>query len=114
MITGVHAMMYSPKAEAVRAFLRDKLDFPCVDAGDGWLIFKAPAIEMAAHPTDKAETHWDLGLMCDDLDATLAALAEKGVEHGPIGDAGWGKTSGLKLPDGSTLMIFQPLYPTAI
>jgi hypothetical protein len=114
MITGIHAMMYSPEAEAVRAFLRDKLEFPCVDAGGGWLTFQGPAIELAAHPKAGEGSHWDLGLMCDDLEATLASLAAKGVEHGPIGDTGWGKTSALKLPDGSNLTIYQPLYPTAI
>ena len=55
MITGIHAMMYSPRAEAVRAFLRDVLELPHVDAGGGWLIFKAPPAEMAVHPTEGAE-----------------------------------------------------------
>jgi catechol 2,3-dioxygenase-like lactoylglutathione lyase family enzyme len=114
MITGVHAMMYSPKAEAVRAFFRDVLEFPCTDAGHGWLLFKGPALEMAAHPTEDAESSWDLSLICDDLEATLARLAAKGVTHGRINDTGWGKTSALTLPDGSELMIYQPQYPTAI
>jgi hypothetical protein len=51
MITGVHAMMYSPKAEAIRAFFRDVLEFPHVDAGHGWLLFRGPAIELASHPS---------------------------------------------------------------
>jgi hypothetical protein len=113
MITGVHAMMYSPKAEAIRAFFRDVLEFPFTDAGHGWLLFKGPAIEMAAHPSEGETSSWDLSLMCDDLDATLEQLAAKGVAHGPVNDAGWGRTSSLKLPDGSDLMIYQPLYPTA-
>jgi hypothetical protein len=51
MITGIHAMMYSPKADDIRAFLRDVLELPHVDAGHGWLIFKGSPAEMAAHPT---------------------------------------------------------------
>jgi len=31
-----------------RAFIRDTLGFPGVDAGDGWLIFKLPPAEIAA------------------------------------------------------------------
>ena len=42
MITGVHPMFYSSKAEELRAFIRDKLDFPCTDVGGGWLIFDLP------------------------------------------------------------------------
>jgi len=39
MISGVHAIVFSLAAEAVRAFFRDTLDLPFVDAGDGWLVF---------------------------------------------------------------------------
>ena len=35
MIRGVHAMFYSSEAEALRAFLRDKLGFRGTDVGDG-------------------------------------------------------------------------------
>jgi catechol 2,3-dioxygenase-like lactoylglutathione lyase family enzyme len=36
MITGAHAVLFTPDADAVRAFLRDMLGFPSVDAGGGW------------------------------------------------------------------------------
>lgn len=114
MITGVHAMMYSPKAAAIRAFFRDVLEFPHVDAGHGWLLFRGPAVELASHPSEGDSSSWALSLMCDDLDATLSELKAKGVSHGEIKDAGWGRTSTIGLPDGSDLMIYQPLYPTAI
>ena len=114
MITGVHAMMYSPKAEAVRAFFRDVLGFPAVDAGQGWLVFKAPPAEMACHPAESGESSWALSLMCDDLEATLKDLAAKGVACAPVADRGWGLVSALTLPDGAELMIYQPRYPTAI
>ena len=54
MITGVHAIVYAEDAEATRAFLRDVLDLPSVDAGRGWLIFALPPAEIAAHPSERA------------------------------------------------------------
>ena len=39
MIHGMHAIVYTPQAAELRAFIRDKLGFPFADVGDGWLIF---------------------------------------------------------------------------
>ena len=52
MIRGVHTMFYSSQAEELRAFLRDKLGFPCSDVGEGWLIFDLPEADMGCHPAD--------------------------------------------------------------
>src|SRR5690606_24413264 len=52
MIKGMHGLFYSPEAEAVRAFLKDKLELPSVDAGEGWLIFGVPKAEIGVHPGD--------------------------------------------------------------
>ena len=41
-ITGAHILLYSDNPEADRAFFRDVLGFPAVDAGGGWLIFALP------------------------------------------------------------------------
>src|SRR5829696_7236561 len=46
-IIGMHALIYSKKDEATRAFFRDVLDFPSVDAGRGWLIFGVAVIVAA-------------------------------------------------------------------
>jgi hypothetical protein len=35
MIRGGHTMFYSSQPVALRAFIRDKLGFPCTDVGDG-------------------------------------------------------------------------------
>src|SRR2546430_2640906 len=67
MITGAHAIIFTKNADAVRAFLRDVLEFPSVDAGDGWLIFALPAAELAAHPADDA-SHHELYLMWDGIE----------------------------------------------
>ena len=42
MITGLHAIVFSPEAEKVRAFFRDVVGLTSVDAGGGWLIFAMP------------------------------------------------------------------------
>jgi hypothetical protein len=57
MITGVHLLLYSQDAEADRAFLRDRLEFPSVDAGGGWLIFALPPAELGIHPGELAQGH---------------------------------------------------------
>ena len=42
MIRGVHTMFYSSDPEGFRAFVREKLQFPFTDVGEGWLIFDLP------------------------------------------------------------------------
>src|SRR4029453_13912007 len=36
MINGAHFLLYTPDPEADRAFFRDGLPLPAVDAGEGW------------------------------------------------------------------------------
>jgi catechol 2,3-dioxygenase-like lactoylglutathione lyase family enzyme len=47
MISGAHVVIHTKDAEADRAFFRDVLQFPFVDAGHGWLIFAMPPLEVA-------------------------------------------------------------------
>ncbi len=56
MITGSHVIVYSRDADADRAFLRDVLGYPHVDAGGGWLIFKLPPSEIAVHPAEESRS----------------------------------------------------------
>ena len=42
MISGFHAVIFSKNPDADRAFLRDVLNLPIVDVGEGWLIFGLP------------------------------------------------------------------------
>lgn len=113
MITGVHAIVFSPEAEKVRAFFADVLELPSVDAGGGWLIFALPPAELAVHPADGATRH-ELYLMCDDIQATLADLRGKGVEVAQdVSDQGWGLLASVRLPDGSEFPLYQPRHPIA-
>jgi catechol 2,3-dioxygenase-like lactoylglutathione lyase family enzyme len=50
VIRGVHTILFADDPEAARAFFRDVLQFPAVDAGGGWLIFALPPGELAVHP----------------------------------------------------------------
>jgi hypothetical protein len=81
VITGMHAIVFSPEAEQVRAFFGDVLGLSSVDAGGGWLIFALPPAERAIHPADGGGHH-ELYLMCDDIHATLAELRSRGAVCG--------------------------------
>ncbi len=122
MITGTHAIVYAADAEATRAFLRDVLGFPHVDAHDGWLIFKLPPAELGVHPagepgdpgTGAPSGHHELYLMCDDIEATVADLTAKGVEFtGPVQSQGFGLLTRLKVPGGGEIGLYQPRHATA-
>ena len=50
--------------------------------------------------------------MCDDLDATVAALDEKDVRLAqPITEQTWGRVTAIALPDGSEIGLYQPAHP---
>ena len=113
MITGMHAIVYSRQAEETRAFFRDVLEWPSVDAGGGWLIFRLPPAEIAAHPTG-GESAQELYLMCDDINVTVAELKAKGVTFTKeISDQGWGLLTEFALPGGGAMGLYEPRHPTA-
>jgi len=123
LFTGAHILINSTNPEADRAFCRDVLNFPSVDAGGGWLIFALPPAEAAFHPVDAAHLeshagHQMLGavvyLMCEDLDATLRALDAKKVAHTAITAERWGRRTSIRLPSGGELGLYQPSHPTAL
>jgi predicted enzyme related to lactoylglutathione lyase len=110
MINGVHAIVFSPAAEAVGTFFRDTLGLPFVDAGKGWLIFALPPAELAVHPAE-APRH-EIYLLCQDLDATVATLEKKGVRMAqPITEQTWGRLAAIALPDGSEIGLYEPAHP---
>ena len=119
MITAVHALVYADDPDAARAFFRDVLGFPATDTGGGWLIFGSGPSELAVHPssweyegqTGSSQQHFDVSLMCDDLDKTMAELTAKGaVFTGGVQDAGWGVTSRVKVPGAGEITLYQPRY----
>jgi catechol 2,3-dioxygenase-like lactoylglutathione lyase family enzyme len=114
VITGVHGLIYSADAEAARAFFRDVLGFSSVDAGEGWLIFALPPAELGIHPGDESGRH-ELYLLCDDVHTTVAELESKGVElTRPITDEGFGLVTGIRLPGGGELPLYEPRHPSPL
>ncbi len=122
MIHGVHLLLNSVDPEADRAFFRDVLNFPHVDAGEGWLIFALPPAEVGIHPAEQNVTQLHAGqnlaaatvyLICDNLRETLDSLATKGVEHTEFQEAGWGVASSIRLPGGAHVGLYEPRHPLA-
>jgi catechol 2,3-dioxygenase-like lactoylglutathione lyase family enzyme len=113
MINGAHVIVYSKDPEADRAFFRDVLKFPAVDAGHGWLIFALPAAEAAFHPAEKNGLH-ELYFMCHNLKATMESLKEQQVKCGAVKQERWGSLTTITLPGGGNLGLYQPKHPTAI
>lgn len=109
MIRGIHAMFYTPAAEELRAFIRDKLQLPYTDTGDGWLIFDASAGEIGCHPAER-RLH-QFSFYCDDLRGTKAALEARGVVFtADIREEEWGWVTRFRLPDGGEVELFEPKY----
>ena len=123
MINGAHVLFYTANPEADRRFFREVLGFPSVDAGGGWLIFALPPTEAAFHPMEeptgsaRAEPSL-LGsavyFMCDDLDATMRELAQKGVRCAAPSREPWGLRTTIPLPSGGEVGLYQPTHPTAL
>jgi catechol 2,3-dioxygenase-like lactoylglutathione lyase family enzyme len=127
VINGSHAIIYAEDAEKTRAFFRDVLGLPFVDAHDGWLIFKLPPAELGIHPTGSGmggegdgtnsgpqSGHHELYLMCDDVVATVAELEAKGVEFtSPIENQGFGMLTRFRIPGGGEIGLYQPRHQTA-
>ena len=110
---GAHVIVYSKDAAADRAFFRDVLGLPAVDAGHDWLIFALPPAEVAVHPAEASVGH-ELYFMCDDLNAEIAALKEKSVRCSEVEDARWGSVTRIQLPGGGEVGLYQPKNPVAL
>ena len=121
MITGFHTIVYSDDADATRAFFRDILEWPSIDAGGGWLIFKTKPAEIGVHPASgpNGETYGTVpthqsSLMCDDIEATVAELQAKGVAtSGEIIDEGFGLTTMITVPGAGQMMLYQARHELA-
>jgi catechol 2,3-dioxygenase-like lactoylglutathione lyase family enzyme len=126
LINGAHIVIYTEDAEADRAFFRDVLKFPFVDAGHGWLIFAMPPLEAAFHESENNDSknhdsknhdsesndRHELYLMCDDIAATLNDLKSKNMKVSDVSEQRWGKLATFTLPGGGKIGIYQPKHPT--
>ena len=113
-IIGVHVLLYTPEAEALRLTLRDVIGWDHVDDGDGWLIFALPPAELGVHPSDGSTKH-EVSLMCDDIGETVADLRANGIEFiSEPTDAGFGIEATMVLPGGVEVSLYEPRHATAI
>jgi len=111
-VTGVHALVYTPEADALRALLGDAFGWSHVDAGDGWPIYALPPAELGVHPGQ--EPRQELSLTCDEITTTMAELRERGITFaGQPEDRGWGIAVTMILPGGVEMLLYQPRHPTA-
>ena len=114
VIAGTHALVFADDAVAARAFFRDVLGFPHVEAHQGWLIFELPPSELDVHPgpgwSGQTGQH-ELFFMCHDVEATVAQLKEKGVEFTTaVTDEGFGLLTKLKVPGAGEIGLYQPKH----
>jgi catechol 2,3-dioxygenase-like lactoylglutathione lyase family enzyme len=113
VINGSHVIVFSRDPEADRAFFDEVLQYPHVDAGGGWLIFKLPPAEVAVHPSGGEVGH-ELYFMCDDVAETMRELQGKGVEFTEgITEERWGRVTRFRLPGGSEVGMYEPRHPRA-
>lgn len=114
MIRGMHAMFYSSRAEALRAFLRDKLGLAGTDVGGGWLIFAAPEADLGVHPTEgggPSSGTADISFYCDDIVQTVSELRARDVEFTQeVEDHGYGLVTFFKVPGDFKVQLYQPKY----
>lgn len=119
MITALHTLVYADDPEAARTFFRDVLQLPGVDTGGGWLIFKSGPSELGVHPASwehegrsgGTDQHFDLSLMCDDLEATMDELTARGAQfEGEVEQQSWGSTIRLQVPGARPITLYQPKY----
>jgi hypothetical protein len=52
----------------------------------------------------------ELYLMCDDVEAFVAAMATRDVACTPIQNAGWGLVTRVTLPGGGRVGVYEPRH----
>ncbi len=120
MINGVHVSLFTPEADELRAFMRDKLALSFHDVGEGWLIFNLPIAELGVHPIDEEDfesgqptgkSFQDLSFFCDDIYETVSQLKERGVKFTQeIVDKEYGLITRFSMPGGIEADLYQPKY----
>ena len=109
MIKGLHALLYTPKPEELRAFIRDKLRFPFTDVGEGWLIFDMPEADLGCHPSDRV-SH-SVSFYCNDIRKTVEELKSRGVQFTTgISDQGFGLVTHFRMPGDLEVQLYEPKY----
>lgn len=99
-------IVYGKDADKDRAFPRDVLKFPSVDAGRGWLIFALAPAEVAVHPPERNGKH-ELYFMRRP-GRTIADLTGRGVRCSKVEHAGWGSMTSSHSPAAGKVGVCHP------
>ena len=109
MIKGMHGLFFTPEAEEMRAFIRDKLGFPFTDTGEGWLVFDVPEADLGCHPSEKP--YHSISFYCDDIRKTVRELKSRGVEFtSGTSERSWGWLTHFRMPGNMEVELYQPKY----
>jgi len=109
LVKGLHALLYTPKPEELRAFIRDKLRFPFTDVGEGWLIFDMPEADLGCHPSDRV--FHSISFYCDDIRKTVEELKSSGVQFTTgISETGFGLVTHFQMPGDVEVQLYEPKY----
>ncbi len=105
----MHGMFFTPKADELRTFIRDKLGFTYTDIGGGWLIFDVPEGDLGVHPAD--ETSHSVSFYCDDISKTVKELKSREVEFtSRIKKQNWGKVAHFRMPGDLDVVLYEANY----
>jgi hypothetical protein len=89
--------------------LRDKLQFPFTDVGDGWLIFDMPQADLGCHPAERP-SH-DISFYCADIRDSVEQMKSRGVAFvDDIEDHGYGFVTHFDMPGVGKVQLYQPKY----
>ena len=109
MIKGLHALLYTPRPEELRAFIRDKLGFPFTDTGEGWLVFDMPEADLGCHPSEKV--FHSISFYCDNIHKTVEELKSRGVEFSTgISDEEWGLLAHFRMLGDLEVELYESKY----
>jgi hypothetical protein len=98
----------SSNSHADAAFLRDVLELPHVDAGEGFLIFGLPPAELAMHEAEpQGGGKHELYLICKNIHELVEEMTVRGVACDPIAERGWGTVSSIAMPSGLKLGVYE-------
>jgi predicted enzyme related to lactoylglutathione lyase len=108
MIVGTHIAISSSDEAADKAFLKDVLKLPFVDAGGGYLIFAGAAAEFAVHESSGSAP--EIYLMCRNIQKFTAAMNKNGTACAPLRHAGYGILTEISLPGGARIGVYEPRH----
>ena len=90
-----------------------KISHIALGSSHGWLIFKLPPAEIAVHPSEKNDLH-EFYFLCDDIEAFIADMTEKGVPCSDIHEEMWGRLIAITLPGGGKIGVYEPKHASPL